>query len=246
MFEHYRTKGIIIKKEDRGEADQLLTIYTKDFGRLEILGKGIRKIKSKLRSGAEIFHLSEIEFIQGRGYKTLTDAILIEKFSNLRKDLKRLSIAYKISEILYDLIKCQEADERVWQLLNESFEKLNNWEIENSLKIIYYYFLWNLLSFLGYQPQIFNCALCQKKLIPVNLYFNPKEGGVICEKCSAKIKKGLKIEPEVVKILRLILKRDWDILSRLKIEEPEEKSLKVISSAYFAYTKPTKVGSLSD
>lgn len=246
MFEHYRTKGIIIKKEDRGEADQLLTIYTKDFGRLEILGKGIRKIKSKLRSGAEIFYLSEIEFIQGRGYKTLTDAILVKKFENLRKDLKKLALAYKIAEDLDNLVKGEEPDENIWQLLNECFIILNNWKIENSLKIIYYYFLWNLLPFLGYQPELFNCVLCQKKLIPVNLYFNPKEGGVICEKCSAKTKKGLKIEPEVVKILRLILKRDWDILSRLKIEEPEERTLKVISSAYLAYMNLTEVGSLSD
>ena len=76
MFLNYRTKGFIFKKEDRGEADQLFTIYTKDFGKLEILGKAIRKISSKLRSGAETFYLSEIEFIQGKTYKTLTDAIL--------------------------------------------------------------------------------------------------------------------------------------------------------------------------
>jgi len=39
MFTHYRTQGIFLKKEDRGEADQLFTIYTKDYGKLEILGK---------------------------------------------------------------------------------------------------------------------------------------------------------------------------------------------------------------
>ena len=88
MFVHHRTSGFILKKVDRKETDQLLTIYTKDFGKLEILAKAIRKISSKLKSGAEIFYLSEIEFIQGKTRKTLTDAILIEKFENLRKDLK--------------------------------------------------------------------------------------------------------------------------------------------------------------
>lgn len=236
MFNRYRTKGIIIKKEDTGEADQLLTIYTKDFGRLEILGKGIRKIKSKLRSAAEIFYLSEIEFIQGRGYKTLTDAILIKRFSNLRKDLKRLALAYRISEICDNLVRGEEKDEKIWQLLIEAFEKLNNLSLVIShLSLLYYYFLWNFLSFLGYQPELFNCSLCQKKLIPDKLYFSPKEGGVICEKCFGKTKKELKIEPEVIKILRLILKRDWKILSRLKIEDSYQKSLKVVSAGYLSY-----------
>ena len=87
MFIHYRSEGLIFKKEDRGDADQLFTVFTKEFGKLEISAKAIRKISSKLRSGAEIFYLSEIEFIQGKAQKTLTDAVLIEKFTDLKKDL---------------------------------------------------------------------------------------------------------------------------------------------------------------
>jgi len=123
MFTHYRTQGFILKKIDRGENDQLFTIFTKDFGKLEILGKAIRKISSKLRSGAELFYLSEVEFIQGKTYKTLTDAILIENFPNLRRNLERLSTVYKISEILDNLIKGQEPDEQIWHLLKETFDK---------------------------------------------------------------------------------------------------------------------------
>jgi len=125
MFVHYRTPGFILKKEDRGEADQLLTIYTRDFGRLEILGKAIRKISSKLRSGVEIFYLSEIEFIQGKTSKTLTDAIALEKFENLKKSFKKLRIAYKITEVFNELVKGQEKDENLWNLLLETFQRLN-------------------------------------------------------------------------------------------------------------------------
>ena len=110
MFIHYRSQGFILKKENLSESDQLFTIYTEDFGKLEILGKAIRKIKSKLRSGADIFYLSDIEFIQGKTHKTLTDAIVIEKFENLRKHLKRLQIAYKIAEVFDELVKGQEKD----------------------------------------------------------------------------------------------------------------------------------------
>ena len=147
---------MIVKKEDRGEADQLFTVYTKEFGRLEILGKAIRKINSKLRSGADIFYLSDIEFIQGKGYKTLIDAFLIEKFESLEKDLKKLKIAYQISDALDDLIKGQEPDEKIWQLLMETFKKLNSPNLKSEiLNLVYPSFLWNLLSALGYKSDLY-------------------------------------------------------------------------------------------
>ena len=236
MFLHYRTQGFILKKTNRGEADRIFTIYTKDFGKLEILGKAIRKISSKLRSGTELFYLSEIEFIQGKTHKTLTDVILIESFPILRKDPERLSIAYRISEVLDNLIKGQEADEEIWELLKETFIKLNNLKIENEkLKIIYYYFLWNFLSISGYQPEFYNCSLCQKKLLPEKLYFNLKEGGIICRSCFRETKSGESIEPETIKILRVILEKRWQTLSKLKIEPNYLKSLKSISENYLSH-----------
>ncbi len=243
MFTHYRTQGIIIKKEDRGEADQLFTIYTKDFGKLEILGRAIRKIKSKLRAGAELFYFSEIEFIQGKAYKTLTDAILIEKFKNIRKDLERLVIAYQISEVLDNLVKGQEPDKDIWNLLNEAFIKLNNLQLTTyNLQLIYCYFLWNLFSLLGFKPELSTCPICREKLLPETFYFVPKEGGVVCWRCLKKLspeeKERVKeISVVTVKILRIFLSNNWEILPRLKIIKEERKNLKEISELYLTFLK---------
>ncbi len=235
MFLHYRTQGLFLKKEDREEADQLFTIYTKDFGKLEVLGRAIRKITSKLRAGTEIFYLSEIEFIQGKTYKTLTDAISIEKFENLRKSLVRLKIAYKISEVFDNLVRGQEADEKIWRLLLEVIKILNKPEISNwKLRIVYYYFFWNLFSLLGYKPELYFCLSCQKRLRPEKLYFNSRAGGIICQNCFKEIKSGIETKPEIVKILREILKQDWKILSRLKVEKFHFDFLRKISENYCA------------
>lgn len=214
MFVHYRTKGLIIKKEERGEAGQLFTVYTKDFGKLEIFGKAIRKISSKLKSGAEIFYLSEIEFIQGKTQKILTDAILIEKFSGLKNNLNKLKVAYKVSEILDNLVFGQEPDERIWSLLKETFGKLNKLEIRRhppstfpakgwapwKVEIIYYYFFWNLVSLLGYQPEIKNWTI-----------------------------EGKKINCDIIKIIKVILRKDWQLLFRLKLTPDHLKLLKNVS-----------------
>jgi DNA repair protein RecO (recombination protein O) len=241
MFIHYNTEGIILKKDDLREADQLFTVYTQDFGKLEVLGKAIRKIQSKLRSGADIFYLSKIEFIQGKNFKTLTDAILLDKFKNIRKDLKRLKVAYKISEILDNLIKDQEADEEIWELLLETFKRLDSEHAkdettnpEDLIDKIYYYFFWNFLSILGYQLDLYRCLVCQKKLTPDALYFNQKEAGIVCSVCFKKMKNAQKIEESTIKILRILYKKDWSILKRLRLGETDLNLLEEVSDNYLS------------
>ena len=236
MAIHYRSQGIIFQKKDVGEADRLFSIYTKDFGRLDLLARAERKIKSKLRGGLELFYLSEVEFIQGKTYKTLTDTILIDSYQGLRKSLEKLAEAHKISNILDRLMKEEESDGNIWELVLEVFGSLDSWrEDKENWKLVYYYFLWNFFSILGYQPEVRQCVICQQKLIPDNLYFSPERGGVICRKCFGVKKIGEMISPETVKILRILLKRNWPVLSKIKIKEQYKDSLITLSESYFSY-----------
>jgi DNA repair protein RecO (recombination protein O) len=233
MAIHYRTQAIFLKKIDQGESDRVFVLFSKDFGKLEILAKGIRKISSKLKGAAREFCLTEIEFVQGKIYKTLTDAILIDSFENLRKNLKKLKVAFQIAQISEKLIKEQEKDLKIWNLFLETFQRLNNPGLKvRACELLYHFFLWNLLSFLGYQLQIEKCALCQKNLTE-NLYFSFEEGGAICQKCKKKNFK--KILPEIIKILKIALKREWLLLSRLKIKNFHLKLLKNLSQDYLDF-----------
>ena len=199
---------------------------------MEILARAIRKIKSKLRSGADLFLLSEIEFIQGKTYKTLTDAILVDKFKSLRKNSKKLEIAYKITDALDSLLGKEEKDEKIWKLLIETINKLNNCslftihpvrdykrekngqrkQISNGVhcSLIYYFFLWKLFLILGYSPQLYSCPICQRKLIPETFWFSAEEGGIVCWRCfkdfkEEKKKMARETEVDTIKILRIFL-----------------------------------------
>jgi DNA repair protein RecO (recombination protein O) len=175
MSVHYQTEGIVLKKIERGEADQLFTIYTKDFGKLKILGKGIRKITSKLRGGIDLFYLSQIEFVQGKNLKTLTGAVCLNKFENLRKDFGKLTLAFKIGNIFDKLVQREEGDKKIWFFLKDFFNKMNNLNLRKPfLDLSYYYFLWNLFSFLGYEVELSKCLFCQKKVKPELIFFNFK------------------------------------------------------------------------
>ncbi|MBI2450194.1 MAG: DNA repair protein RecO [Candidatus Nealsonbacteria bacterium] len=204
MAVHYRTRGIFLRKADLKEADQLFTVYTEDFGKIKVLGKAIRKINSKLRGGAGLFYLSEIEFIQGKTHKTLTDAILIENFINIRRNLGKLHVVHGIVRILDELAHKEEKDEKIWQLLNEVLGKMNDLRFKiYDLRLMYYYFFWNLVAILGYYPDIAGCSV-----------------------------RGKKVDCDIAKIIKLILKKDWNILFKLKIMVNHLVLLKNISEWY--------------
>ncbi len=237
-FTHYRTKGFFLKEEERGEANRLFTVFTKDFGKLKVFGKAIRKIKSKLRAGTEIFSLSEIEFIQGKTHKTLTDTVPIDRFKNIKEDPEKLKTAFQIAEALDSFLGEEEKDDEIWQLLTGTFQRLNDYSLQTiNCSLIYHYFFWNLVSILGYKPELYYCSVCQKKLFPQNLYFSSKEGGVICESCFKKMDEKtkdscLKINVNVIKILRLIIEKNWKILERLKIEKEDKENINSLSKSF--------------
>jgi DNA repair protein RecO (recombination protein O) len=238
MAIHYRTQGFILKKRDFREADRIFTVFTKDFGKLEILGRGIRKIKSKLRGGMQLFSLAEIEFIQGKTHKTLTDASSIEIFPNLRKDLKRLKIAFDISELLDSLVKGPEKEQKIWNLLKSTFQVLNYPSLSvKECWLSFYNFFWKIFIILGYKPELNYCCICQRKPDPKNLYFNFEEGGIICLNCFKKEKEGKEISSNVVKILRLMCEKEIEFLKKLKIKEAHKKEIKEISQNYLSFIK---------
>ena len=83
MTTQYKTRAFVFKKNDRNESDRMFSVFTDEFGKLDIFAKAIRKINSKLRKDFDIFYFSDIEFVQGKNVKTLIDAARIKKFSEI-------------------------------------------------------------------------------------------------------------------------------------------------------------------
>jgi DNA repair protein RecO (recombination protein O) len=235
MFFRYRTEAFSFKKEDTGEFDELFSFYTKDFGKIEVLARGIKKMKSKLRGSVDLFTLSKIEFVQGKTFKTLTDALLIERFNSIKKNLFKLKLVFAISDFLDSLLIAQEKDEKIWNLIIETLFLIENSKNEISLlRIYYYYFFWNLVSFLGYKPELYFCFFCQKRIRPNKIYFIPSEGSLVCQSCAKKGENLIKVEPETIKILRILLEKEPAFLKKLKIKNQYFKGLDKITKEFFS------------
>ncbi len=121
----YTTQGIILKKMDVGEADALYTIYTKDFGKIQALARGIRKEGAKLRGHLESLSLSAIRFVAGRGRERLIAASLICFGEGMRSRETTLGLAFQIAERIDTHCFPGERDAALWELLSGSLSMLD-------------------------------------------------------------------------------------------------------------------------
>src|SRR3954471_22046155 len=93
----YRTPAIILRRTDYGEADRIITFLTPDYGKVKGIAKGVRKSKSKLAGGIELFSVSDISFIKGRReIDTIVSTRLIKHYGNIVKNLDRTNLAYDL------------------------------------------------------------------------------------------------------------------------------------------------------
>lgn len=145
-----KTEAIILKKSLSGEHDQLLTLYTKEFGKIRILGRGTKKIVSKLNPNLDYFSRLLVSFVEGKKNFVLTDSQELDAFFNIKNNSGKIKAAFYISNLVDELIPEPEKDEETWSLLIEALKNINEAEENDLLPFIVKNFEGNFLNFLGY------------------------------------------------------------------------------------------------
>jgi DNA repair protein RecO (recombination protein O) len=127
----YKTEGIILKRVNFGEADRILTIFSKHYGKIKAIAKGVRKISSKKGGNVEVFNHVVSLLSEAKNLDIITEAAVIQSFENLRKDLKKVGLAFQIVEAVDSLTAEKEANQRVFELLKNSLRRLNQGVVLN-------------------------------------------------------------------------------------------------------------------
>ncbi|HSX29147.1 MAG TPA: DNA repair protein RecO [Candidatus Saccharimonadales bacterium] len=146
------TDAIILSRTDYGEADRILTVLTPDHGKLRLLAKGVRRVKSKLAGGIELFSISTVTFVRGRGeIGTLISTRLVVHYGAIVNDLDRTMLGYELIKQLHKTTEDQ-AETEYFALMRRAFEALNDPVI--SLPLIDLWFAAQLLLLGGHTPNL--------------------------------------------------------------------------------------------
>lgn len=151
MRQHsYSDEGIVLARRNFGEADRILSVYTKNHGRLSLIAKGIRRPKSRKRGHLEVFSHVRFQAVTGRGLSLMTEAEVIDSFNQIRKNLKRVALAYYFMEVIGRTTHEEERNPEVFRLLLAYLEALKR---EKELKRLRLSFVLELLTTLGFWPK---------------------------------------------------------------------------------------------
>lgn len=225
----YKTRGIILKRQNFHEADRILTIYTEDHGKVKIIAKGVRKLLSRLGGHLEPFYLVNLVVAEGRNIDVLTGVTIENHFLDMRDDLKNMARAYCMGEAVDALTNEREENEEIFRLIWESLEYL---EHHPEQQVLDEYFQINLLNLLGYRPELYECVHCRKKIEPDEITWDHEHGGVLCERCNHQ---GLRVSAEAIKVLRILLARNIRVLSRLSVGDKLEEEVDKIIGDFLKY-----------
>ncbi len=149
MNVRYRTRGIILEAKDQREADRAFLVLTQEFGLVALWAVSCRKIASKLRGGLCALSCSDIEFVQGKNRKTVTDARLVS-LHPISHNLEGLRAAMRMAKTLTLLLPAEDPDERVWELALRSLQGCADVREPKEGRVAYYGFFWNMMDLLGY------------------------------------------------------------------------------------------------
>lgn len=146
------TVGIVLARTNYGEADRILTVLTSDQGKIRLLAKGVRRIKSRLAGGIELFSINDITYIEGRGdLNTLISARVFRNFGDIVKDVNRTMFTYEVLKQINKLTE-DSPEQEYYIVLARTLQAINN--PKNSLDAIALWLHMQLLRLSGHSPNL--------------------------------------------------------------------------------------------
>src|SRR5919202_1366933 len=186
---------------DLGEADRIVTLYTRDAGKVRAVAKGVRRAVSRAAGHLEPFTLSDVLFAVGRELDIISQADTLEAFRTVLEDLELTTHAYYLAEVVDLLTEDRMENRAVFDTLVDSLHDLGSTADARLVLII---FQLKLLDALGYRPGLRECGSCRATIAPERNHFSALLGGVLCAACGPREQTARAIGNSALKLLRFL------------------------------------------
>lgn len=229
----YRLTAIVLKRRDLGEADRLLTVFTRDRGKLTLLAKGVRRQASRKAGHIEPFTCTDLLVAKGKSLDLITQAETVEAHRHLREDLWRSSWAYYVAELADAFTQEADPNAPLFDLLSETLGRLDGGAADPGLVTRYYEI--HALALAGYQPQLFRCVQCDALLQPEVNFLSLGRGDCLCPQHGAHHPETIALPLPVLKVLRFLQTRTWEEVAALQLSPETAAQVENVLARYVVY-----------
>lgn len=199
---YIKTKGVVIKEVNTGEADKVITLFTKGHGKIAGFAKNARRSKNRLVAGAQFLCYSDFVLFKGRDLYSISSSDVIEPFYEIRNDVIKLTYSAHIVDLINDIIQENQPATKVLQLFLNTLHMLA--KTDKSPELITRIFEFRLLSILGYAPYVKGCIVCGRDELQ-SVSFSFKKCGFICSNCADEDKLSMEISNGTAKAINHIV-----------------------------------------
>ena len=182
-----KATALVLRTTDWSESSRIATLWTREFGKVRVLAKGGRRLKSNFESALDLLTLCSIVFLRksSGGLDLLTEAQVVERFPRLRTELPALYAAYYIAELLSDWTEDFDPHPALFDEACATLRVLGTAGVATGPRLARFELV--TLQELGYRPALTTCAVCGEALPAAEMaqggVFSPSAGGVLCRNC---------------------------------------------------------------
>ncbi len=216
----YRDQAVVLRTQKLGEADRIITLLTREHGRIKAVAKGVRRTKSRWGARLEPTSHVDLQLYSGKSLDTITQAVSIENFGErLSENYQHWTVANAILESAERFTQNEhEPALQQYILITGALKALAHESYDPSLILDAY--MLRSLSIAGYAPSLMNCSICDEP--GPHKFFSLVGGGSVCTSC--KPSAAPTPAPESLALMSDLLSGDWESASASELRHRREAS----------------------
>ena len=237
----YRCEAIVLSRIDFGEADRVVTVYSRQHGKLRVVAKGARRPLSRLGTHLEYFCRSQLMLAKGRDLDVVTGAETVNAHLALRGDLDAYGHASHMVELVARRTEERQENSVIFDLLAGSLQLLaegvDPYHVTRHFELA-------LLNHLGFRPELQQCVECRAPLTQASHPFMADLGGFLCELCQPRGVALRYITVNAQKYLRAVERGGLGPIVNLELDPPLRNEIERLLSDYLRHISERDLSSL--
>ncbi|NLN74702.1 MAG: DNA repair protein RecO [Armatimonadetes bacterium] len=228
----YSANGIVLRRIDLGEKDRILTIFTREYGKLSAVAKGSRRPGGRFGSVSEPFTYSKLMLSSGRDLDVLSQCEIKESFPHIRCDIANIAYGIYMLELVNAFLDKRQPNPDMFDTLLSAMYIL---ESGTDPEITTRFFELQLLSILGYEPSVDACIRCGRRPADGRIFFSSSLGGIVCARCDAPPKDSVKARAAVASYILALRRAEPHKLKDMRVPKGARRDLALILRRHIRY-----------
>jgi DNA repair protein RecO (recombination protein O) len=211
-----KSSAIVLKSINWRDTSKIVTLFTREEGKISVIAKGARQPQSKYQGILESINLLEVIIYMSatRKLQILGQTSLENTFPKIRTDYEKTGYTFALLELTDIFFKEGSIDIIFFDFLKTILSELE--EITDP-KIVFWYFLLKISSYLGFKPELNSCSICNRSIVTEEVVFSVQEGTTICKNCGRSPDSGWKLSMSARKSLSNLQNLNYKRLSSVNI-----------------------------